>query len=315
MTMDSRTFLLSQRLGLGCGRLKGGQDKARGLRLVHAALDLGIRHFDTAPPYGLGASESVLGEALKGRQEPVTVFTKAGLGRPASPGLLQAARAMVKPLADRWPGLRKAVLGGMAHRAAPARFDPVFVARSIETSLRLLQIDRLDGLLLHEAHPNDNLAPLWPLFDRLVSDGRLGLYGSSTGEGAARLVRFGQVSQYRCVVPGSEEGPSAPTDVQHGALRFVAPAIARHMGLDHHLRDQLASLLPARADPASASGALALAYVLARTPGRLLFSTDQPQRLVATLKQLVHITGSPEWRPAMLALHSAFAQAGTACAH
>ena len=122
MTMDHPTDLISQRLGFGCGRLKGGHEKAHALRLVHAALDLGLRHFDTAPPYGLGTSESVLGEALKGRQEPFTVFTKAGLARPASPGLMQTARAIVKPLAHHIPGLRQAVLKGMAHRAAPARF-------------------------------------------------------------------------------------------------------------------------------------------------------------------------------------------------
>ena len=79
MTMDSHAALIAQRLGFGCGRLKGGHEKANALRLVHAALDMGLRHFDTAPPYGLGMSEAVLGEALKGRQEDVTVVTKAGL--------------------------------------------------------------------------------------------------------------------------------------------------------------------------------------------------------------------------------------------
>ena len=181
MKMDPSTDFISQRLGFGCGRLKGGAEKAHALRLVHAALDLGIRHFDTAPPYGLGTSESVLGEALKGRQEAVTVFTKAGLARPSSPGLMQTARAFVKPLANHIPGLRQAVLQGLAKRAAPANFNPDFVARSFETSLRLLQRERVDGLLLHEAQPHDTLAPLQTLFDRFVASGQLVAYGSSTG--------------------------------------------------------------------------------------------------------------------------------------
>lgn len=314
MKMDTHTDLISQRLGFGCGRLKGGAEKANALRLVHAALDLGIRHFDTAPPYGLGTSESVLGEALKGRPEPVTVFTKAGLARPASPGLMQTARAIVKPLAHRIPGLRQAVLKGMAQRAAPANFNPDFIARSFETSLRLLQREQVDGLLLHEAQPHDTLSPLKPLLDRYVAHGQLVAYGSSTGEPLIHLVRFGTVLQYRCPVPGADEKPAAPTDVLHGAFRFIAPAISRQMDRDSQLKDELASLLPAGTDPAAATGALALAYALARCHNRLLFSTNQPQRLATTLQHIRHVTGSAQWRPAMQTLHAAFAQTGALCA-
>lgn len=312
MTMDSHAYLVTQRLGFGCGRLKGGHEKANALRLVHTALDLGIRHFDTAPPYGLGMSEAVLGEALKGRQEPVTVFTKAGLPRPASPGLMQTARAIVKPLARRIPGLRTAVLTGMAQHAAPARFDPDFIARSFDTSRRLLRRERVEGLLLHEARTHDTLAPLAPLLDRCVARGELGVYGSATGEPSARLVGFGTVRQCRCPMPGTDE---APADILHGAFRFIAPAIAQQMAQDPQLEDLLADLLPADTDPAAATGALALAYVLARCPGRLLVSTDQPQRLVTTLEQVWHVTGSARWRPAMQTLHAAFAQTGVPCAN
>jgi len=315
MTMDSHADLITQRLGFGCGRLKGGHEKANALRLVHAALDLGLRHFDTAPPYGLGMSEAVLGEALRGRQEPVSVFTKAGLPRPASPGLMQTARALVKPLAQRIPGLRHALLKGMAQRAAPASFHPDFVARSFDTSLRLLQRERVDGLLLHEAQAHDALAPLQPLLDRYMADGRLGTYGSSTGEPVERLVRFGAVRQYRCTPPGTDEAPAEPGDIQHGAFRWIAPAIAQQMEQDPQLRDELASLLPRATDPGAATGALALAYALAHTPGRVLFSTNQPRRLVSTLELVRHVTGSAHWRPAMHTLHAAFAHRGVPCAN
>jgi len=312
MNFDSNTDLISQRLGFGCGRLKGGLDKANAFRLVHAALDLGIRHFDTAPPYGLGASESVLGEALRRRQESVTVFTKAGLGRPASPGLMQTARAIVKPLANHIPGLRKAVLKGMAHRASPANFNPDFIAQSFDTSLRLLQRERVDCLLLHEAQPNDVLAPLTSLLDSYVAKGQLGAYGSSTGEPLAQLVRFGTVLQYRCPDLGTTEAPASSTDVLHGAFRFFAPAITQQMDHDSQLKDQLASLLPAGADLADATGALALAYALAQFQNRLIFSTNQPQRLATTLEQVRHITGSAAWLPTMQTLDASLKQESAA---
>lgn len=301
--------LLTHRLGFGCGRLNGGADKATSLRLIHAALDQGLRYFDTAPPYGLGASESVLGEALKGRQETVIVATKAGLARPASPGLMQKARAVVKPLARWVPGLRQAVLKGMALRAPAGNFDADFIARSFEASLRQLQRERVDCLLLHEAQPHDTLAPLQALLDRCIADGRLGAYGSSTGEPMNQLVRFGAVSQYRSPAPGAGWTPVAPGDVLHGALRFVAPAIGPAMARDPLLEARLAGLLPAGTDPAGATGSLALAYALARFESRVLISTHQPQRLTLTIEQLRHITAAPDWRPAMSALHCAFKRA------
>ncbi len=303
------THLLASRLGFGCGRLNGGADKATSLRLVHTALDQGIRYFDTAPPYGLGASESVLGEALKGRQENVIVATKAGLARPASPGLKQTARAIVKPLARWIPGLRHAVLKGMALRAPAGNFGFQFIATSFEASLLQLQRERVDCLLLHEAQPHDQLAPLQALLERYVASGQLGTYGSSTGEPMSQLVRFGSVRQYRCPAPGAEWTPVAPCDVLHGALRFIAPAIGSAMARDQILRSHLASLLPAGTDPVSATGSLALAYVLDRFESRVLISTNQPQRLTTTLEQVRHITASTEWPAAMSTLHAAFKRA------
>lgn len=299
------TPMLTSRLGFGCGRLNGGGDKATSLRLVHAALDHGIRYFDTAPPYGLGASESVLGEALRGRQEDVIVATKAGLARPASPGLKQTARAIVKPLARWVPGLRQAVLKGMALNAPTGNFAFEFIARSFETSLQQLQRDRVDCLLLHEAQPHDPLTPLQALLDRYVASGQLGTYGSSTGEPVSELVRFGAVLQYRCPAPGADDTTVAPCDVLHGALRFIAPAIGPALERSPQLKAQLASLLPAGTDPATATGSLALAYTLARFESRVLLSTNQPQRLATTLEQVRHITASIEWRPAMATLHAA----------
>ncbi|QHE88540.1 aldo/keto reductase [Hydrogenophaga sp. BPS33] len=315
-TLAMNTFspdLLASRLGFGCGRLKGGGDKATSLRLVHAALDLGIRYFDTAPPYGLGTSEAVLGDALKGRQEPVLVATKVGLARPASPGLLQKARAVVKPLARCIPGLRQAVLKGMARHAAPSNLDAAFVAQSFATSLQQLQRDRVDLVLLHEARSQHPLDPLQALFERAIDQGRLGAYGSSTGEPLYQLVRFGSVLQYRCPPPDATWTTVDPSDVLHGALRFTAPAIRQAMALDSRLTDQLTSLLPRGTEPASASGSLALAYALSRFDSRVLLSTNDPRRLVSTVEQLRHITASPGWRPAMLNLHAAFAPTGAPC--
>ena len=55
-----------------------GMDKGAAERLVHAALDAGINLFDTAPNYGGGESERILGEALADRRDDVVLVSKFG---------------------------------------------------------------------------------------------------------------------------------------------------------------------------------------------------------------------------------------------
>jgi methylglyoxal reductase len=72
-------------IGLGTWVLGGGQiwgkdtDDAESIRAIQAALDLGINLIDTAPAYGWGRSEEVVGKALDGRRDKAVLATKCGL--------------------------------------------------------------------------------------------------------------------------------------------------------------------------------------------------------------------------------------------
>lgn len=84
-----RTDLQVTRLGLG-GYPFGGVNRARdwdpftpegratAIRTIHAALDAGINYIDTAPSYGKGNSESIIGEATARRREEFVLATKVG---------------------------------------------------------------------------------------------------------------------------------------------------------------------------------------------------------------------------------------------
>jgi methylglyoxal reductase len=61
------------------GWMWGGADEAKSIEAIHASLDAGINFVDTAPAYGLGFSESVVGKAIAGRRDNVVLATKAGL--------------------------------------------------------------------------------------------------------------------------------------------------------------------------------------------------------------------------------------------
>lgn len=71
-------------LGLGTWQFAGAGDwpgfvKEDAIAIIHQAIDAGINFIDTAPVYGLGHSEKVVGEALKGKRNQVFLATKCGL--------------------------------------------------------------------------------------------------------------------------------------------------------------------------------------------------------------------------------------------
>ena len=57
----------------------GSFDEKEVIDAVHAALDIGITLFDTAPGYGSGAGEKLLGQALHGRRDDIVLVSKGGL--------------------------------------------------------------------------------------------------------------------------------------------------------------------------------------------------------------------------------------------
>src|SRR5215467_7617069 len=75
----------TSRIGLGTwamgGVQWGGTDDDESVRTIHAALDLGITLIDTAPAYGFGHSEEVVGRAIaeRGGRDKIVIATKVGL--------------------------------------------------------------------------------------------------------------------------------------------------------------------------------------------------------------------------------------------
>ncbi len=79
-------------VGLGCNNFGMRIDAERSTAVVHAALEAGITHFDTAEMYGGGSSEVFLGQALGRRRDEVTIATKflpRAKDEPYEPGALR----------------------------------------------------------------------------------------------------------------------------------------------------------------------------------------------------------------------------------
>ena len=133
----SRTTLEVTSLGLGCAGLAGLYDAVPedvGRATVQRALDAGINYLDTAPQYGFGRSEHLVGEiARKAATRPI-VSTKVGrLLRPVSPEH-QRKGNWVEPL------------------PFAQHYDYSYdgIMRSLEDSLQRLGLDRVDILNVHD---------------------------------------------------------------------------------------------------------------------------------------------------------------------
>lgn len=78
-----RSGIRASAIGLGTwaigGWMWGGTDEARSIKAIQASIDAGVSLIDTAPAYGQGVAEEIVGKAIRGRRDQVVLATKCGL--------------------------------------------------------------------------------------------------------------------------------------------------------------------------------------------------------------------------------------------
>jgi aryl-alcohol dehydrogenase-like predicted oxidoreductase len=140
-------------IGLGAWQLGSASygesiDADDAIDLVHKALDRGVNFFDTAPNYGKGTSELRLGKALKGKdRSKIVINTKFG------------------------------------HTdTGELNFEASNIRKSLEGSLKRLQTDYIDSLIIHNPpieYLNGNNNPHYKLLEKLIEEGKIKAYGAS----------------------------------------------------------------------------------------------------------------------------------------
>jgi D-threo-aldose 1-dehydrogenase len=171
------------RLGLGGARL-GSSARGAGwresVRLVHAAVDHGVLYFDTADAYGGGASELVLGRALRGHRSKVTIATKGGYVFVERGAVRHAVHAAGKTVV-RWfrpaiPDAARRAVTGSVYRAQD--FSTAYLTIALEGSLRRLATDHIDVYQLHgPAHADADADAVGEWAATMVSRGKIGCLG------------------------------------------------------------------------------------------------------------------------------------------
>ena len=130
------------KIGFGCASIYAGSEMRRSAHLIEAALSAGIRHFDTAPLYGGGQSEDVLGQVLSGVAD-ITLATKVGIKRPncqttQRPAVV-AYRRFVRPLLSHMPGV-KSLLVELRARMQDNAPAPAVQRRRLHSSFIRLEL-------------------------------------------------------------------------------------------------------------------------------------------------------------------------------
>jgi aryl-alcohol dehydrogenase-like predicted oxidoreductase len=142
-----RSGLRVSLIGLGGNTFGRYADEATTAAIVHRALDLGVTFFDTADIYGTGASEELLGKALRGRRDEALIATKVGMQMGERPNESGSSR--------------KHVIDGC------------------EASLRRLGVEYIDLYQIHRFDPETPLEETLGALDDLVRAGTVRYIGCS----------------------------------------------------------------------------------------------------------------------------------------
>lgn len=140
-----RTNIAVSEIGLGTwvlgGDAWGTSTEEEGREAVGTALDKGINFIDTAPIYGAGRSERIVGQAIKNKREQVVLATKCGIG-------MEGGRVVID----------------LSARS---------IRREIEESLRRLQVDDIDLYQCHWPDPHTPIEWTMEALNELKKEGKI----------------------------------------------------------------------------------------------------------------------------------------------
>jgi aryl-alcohol dehydrogenase-like predicted oxidoreductase len=151
----------------------GAFDESQAIAAIRHARELGINFFDTAQAYGFGASERLLGRALRDelrtRREEVVIATKGGLRIDEHRGLVRDS-------------------------------SPAWLRRGVDESLAALGVEHIDLYQVHWPDPATPLAETAEALDELVWEGKIRHVGVSNFD-VAQMIEFARTHAVETLQP------------------------------------------------------------------------------------------------------------------
>lgn len=247
----------------------GNPDHADCERIIHRAIDGGINFIDTADGYSTGESETIVGQAIKGRRDSLVIATK-----------------FFGPMSDD-PNMR-----GASRR---------WVVREVENSLRRLGTDYIDLYQLHRYDVDTDMEEVLFTLTTLVQQGKIRQFGSSSFP-ADRIVESHWVAErrgtmrFRCEQPGY-------SIFHRDAERFILPACRRYgMGAITFSPLDGGFLAGKYQAPADLAGENRIAYFMRRMRGGFDPEAAWVRRKLETAAELSTLAGEADMTLAQMAV-------------
>jgi len=182
-----KTGMTVSEIGFGGSRIGGvfadKHSTQEALNVLRKALDCGITFYDTADMYAQGESESLIGEAFRGRREQVILATKGGYCLPARRNIMKRIKPLVRPIV-RALGLKRAKLPAGISGTLSQDFSPSYLTKALEASLKRLQTDYVDLYQLHSPRApflqSNAFGEALQTLEKLKGQGKLRFYGVAT---------------------------------------------------------------------------------------------------------------------------------------
>ena len=200
------------KLIFGCGRLSGGIEEKKSIGLLKSAADAGINKFDIAPCYGTGDTEAILKRTFNLKNGNVKITTKIGLERAHYNFVRDGIKYFLGPT---FSIFRRRVVRPQKNSVGNMNVD--FLQRSFFDSLKMLGVDCVDTLLLHEPRAEIISDDVLELLLSLKSKGYICQFGTGIGGRFDSSIVVGDVAQFMW---GGEDFNCSAHDIRvHGVFR------------------------------------------------------------------------------------------------
>ena len=157
-----RSGITASAVGLGTwaigGWMWGGTDEAQSIAAIQASIDEGVSLIDTAPAYGQGLSEEIVGKAIRGRRDKVVLATKCGLV---------------------WHTTKGNHFFDYDRRPVHRYLGRESIVHEVEQSLKRLGTDHIDHYITHWQDPTTPVAETMEALETLKAQGKIRSIGAS----------------------------------------------------------------------------------------------------------------------------------------